>query len=150
MAPTHDRGHKQLTMRRYKVACAIVVIAAIGISWRTWGQAPNLLGWSFTESSEDRGVFYRLVSEYEHNGGAVDFDIVVGCNVKVTSYGDGGSSFDAFRYPSVFAKKTKDGGELWQLVPDACQGQTTANGRVPLYQPTELMTRSGIHRFGRM
>lgn len=117
-------------MRWFKVAGIIVLVAAIGLAWRSWAPA-DLLDWSFTESSEDRSVFYRLIAKYQHGEEVVGFDIVVGCNVKVTSYGDGGSSFDAFRYPVVFAKGTKGGGQIWQLVPDACQGQTTANGRVP-------------------
>lgn len=105
------------------------------------------MGWSFAESSEDQSAFYRLVAKYQHEGEAVDFDIVVGCNVKVTTYGNGGSSFDAFRYPIVFAKGTKEGGEIWQLVPDACQGQTTANGKVPPeLLPGAILFRSGEER----
>lgn len=117
-------------MRWFTVAGILVLFAAASIAWRGWASA-DLLGWSFTESSEDRTRFYRLVAKYQHGDEIINFDVVVGCNVKITSYEDGGSSFDAFRYPIVFAKGTADGGQIWQLVPDACQGQTTANGRVP-------------------
>jgi hypothetical protein len=92
-------------------------------------RAPISLG--DTKSVEDRAVFYRLIAKYQHGDEIVDFDVVVGCAVRVTRYGDGDRSYDAFRDPTVYAKATKDGGVVWQIVPHACQGETSENGGVP-------------------
>ncbi len=99
-----------------------------------WHFAPRVLSVvapSFIESVEDHGVYYRLLAKYQHGDEIVDFDIVVGCGVRVTRYGDGGSSYDAFRDPVVFAKALRDGSALVQIVPSACLGETTEDGRVP-------------------
>jgi hypothetical protein len=49
----------------------------------------------------------------------------------VTAYADNDTSHDAFRYPIVFVLGTRDGGAIMQMVPDACEGATTAGGQVP-------------------
>jgi hypothetical protein len=117
-------------MRVGKVGCAVAVVGlAVGL-W-LWDRTPAVATNAASSSTEDRSVFYRLVSRYDHNGEIVEFDIVVGCAVRVTRYGDGDRSYDAFRDPTVFAKATKDGGAIWQIVPHACQGETSENGGVP-------------------
>lgn len=114
-----------------KFRWAVVVVGlAIGV-WLLWQRAPTVAAGDLASSTEDRSVFYRLLSRYEHNGEAVDFDIVVGCAVRVTRYGDGSSSYDAFLDPVIYAKGTSDGGAVWQIVPSACEGETTENGKVP-------------------
>lgn len=106
------------------------LLAALGIVF--WLAAPWLpLGLAQTSSANDRAYFFRLIAKYMHGNEPVDFDIVVGCGVRVTAYGDDSSSYDAFRDPIFFAKPTKDGAAVLQIVPDACAGQTTSNGRVP-------------------
>lgn len=86
---------------------------------------------SFTDSVSDKSVFYRLQASYLYAGQKVDFDIVVGCAVRVTSHGDNSSSYDAFRDPVLYAIATEDGGAIAQIIPDACRGDTTTNGEVP-------------------
>lgn len=86
---------------------------------------------SFATSTEDRSVFYRLLAKYQHGDEIVDFDIVVGCAVRVTRWGDGDKSYDSFRDPVAYVKATKDGGAILQMVPGACGGETTENGEVP-------------------
>jgi hypothetical protein len=83
------------------------------------------------QKAEDHGYYYRFKSAYMHKDERIDFDIVVGCSVRVTTYGDNSSSWDALRYPSNFVKATKDGGAIWQHIQDACQGETTEGGSVP-------------------
>lgn len=97
---------------------------------RSWlGDLPFIGG--FTKSVNANSYFYRLKASYLHGTEPVDFDIVVGCNVRVTTYGDNSTSYDAFRDPVVFAKRTADAAAVMLMVPDACMGYTTANGQVP-------------------
>ncbi len=91
----------------------------------------GLLDLSFTRSVEDHKVYYRLVAKYQHANQIIDFDIVVGCGVRVTRYGDGGSSYDAFRDPVAYVKAIKGGAAVMQIVPSACLGETSENGKVP-------------------
>jgi hypothetical protein len=120
----------QMRMKRSSFWAASVVVLAIG-GWYLWHLTPKLAADGIITSTEDRSVFYRLMSKYEHSGEIIDFEIVVGCAVRVTRYGDGDRSYDAFRDPTVYAKATKDGGAIWQIVPHACQGETSENGEVP-------------------
>lgn len=94
-----------------------------------------LLAWPIATSSatsvEDRTVFFRLLASYQHGDEIIDFDVVVGCSVRVTRWGDGDKSYDAFRDPVAFMKATKDGGAILQMIPGACSGETTENGEVP-------------------
>lgn len=94
-----------------------------------------LLAWPIATSSatsvEDRTAFFRLLASYQHGDEIIDFDIVVGCAVRVTRWGDGDRSYDAFRDPVAYVKATKDGGAILQMVPAACAGETTENGKIP-------------------
>lgn len=99
-----------------------------------WHYAPRALGVvvpSFVKSTQDHSIYYRLLAKYQHGDEIIDFDIVVGCGVRVTRYGDGDKAYDVFRDPVVYAKATNDGQALMQMVPSACLGQTTDNGEVP-------------------
>ncbi|MBI2254578.1 MAG: hypothetical protein HYU58_08170 [Proteobacteria bacterium] len=80
---------------------------------------------------DSESSFFRLKSSYRHAGEIVSFDIVAVCNLRVTTYGDSSSSHDLMMAPPFFATRTKDGGVIAQKVPNACGGETTANGRVP-------------------
>ena len=86
---------------------------------------------SFTKSRNSGSYFFRMTAKYTHGDEPIDFDIVVGCAVTVSSYRDGGSSFDAFRDPLFYVKPTRDGHAVALITPLACAGETTANGRVP-------------------
>jgi hypothetical protein len=117
-------------MRIGKIAWAVAFVVLALLGWQLWRMS-NTSTTAISKSTEDRSVFFRLVSKYQHGEEMIDFDIVVGCAVRVTGYGYGGSSYDAFRDPIFFVKETGDGAAVMQLVPDACQGQTTENGEVP-------------------
>jgi hypothetical protein len=119
------RGVRMRAGRIVSVA-AVVAVAIVG-----WQLLSTIRASAIVKSVEEQRVYYRLVSKYEHKGEIIDFDIVVGCGVRVTRYGDGDRSYDAFRDPTVYAKATKDGGAIWQIVPHACQGETSENGSVP-------------------
>lgn len=86
---------------------------------------------SSTPSAKNGSYFFRLTAKYIHGGEHVDFDIVVGCAVRVTAYGNDSESYDAFRDPIFFVVPTLDGGAVMQIVPNACRGETSENGDVP-------------------
>jgi hypothetical protein len=80
----------------------------------------------------ESAYFFRLTAKYLHGKEAVDFDIVVGCGVRVTVYGDESSSYDSLFDPRFFVKATHDGGAALLSAPNACNGETTENGDVPV------------------
>lgn len=108
-------------------ACTAAVLTIAAIYTGTLYSARQ----STADTVEDSSVFYRLLTKYQHGDEIVEFDIVVGCAVRVTRWGDGDKSYDAFRDPAVYVKATEDGGAVLQMVPDACRGETTENGEVP-------------------
>lgn len=87
---------------------------------------------SFAKSiEEDHGTYYRLKVKLAYKAEPQDFDIVVGCNVRVISYkGGSGNTYEAGLVPTVFGRRTSDGKGLVVRPPNACQGETTANGQV--------------------
>jgi hypothetical protein len=96
-----------------------------------------LHGGSFTKSvdnktaGQDRGYYYRFKASYAYKGEPLDFNIVVGCNVGVTTYKDNDRTVEVGIAPMVFGVKMKDGRGVVVRPPEACQGETTENGRVP-------------------
>jgi hypothetical protein len=79
------------------------------------GEVRALLGgWSFTKSVEvispdqDRGYYYRLKVNLAYKGEPLDFDIVVGCRVRITTYKDNDRTVEVGVVPTVFGLKTKD------------------------------------------
>lgn len=127
-----SRVQSQLHLRSFwrNLTAAVLIIGAITLIALLF-DCPSGKAQSFTQSTSDGSVFYRLKAAYLHGEERVDFDIVVGCAVRVTSYQDNSSSYDAFRDPVVYAKPTQDGGAVLQIVTDACRGETTKNGEVP-------------------
>jgi hypothetical protein len=94
-------------------------------------------GWSFTKSVEvksagqDRGYYYRFKASLAYKGEPLDFDIVVGCDVRVTTYKDNDRTVEVGVAPMAFGLKMKDGHGVVVRPPEACQGETTENGKVP-------------------
>jgi len=116
---------------RHKTLALTAVVIAILLGWQFWPDILRVAAPDFVKSQEARGVYFRLLAKYRHGGEIINFDIVAGCGVRVTRYGDGSSSYDASLDPRIFAKATRDGGAIWQIVPSACLRETTANGKVP-------------------
>ncbi len=107
----------------------VIVVAAL---WLT-GIGPLLLGrWSFIQWAEtDRGTYFRVKVDVDYKGEPQPFDIVVGCNVRRIRYKDGSGTYEAGLIPTVYGRRMSDGQALVVRPPDACNGQTTANGKVP-------------------
>jgi hypothetical protein len=80
---------------------------------------------------EDHGTYYRLKVKLTYKGEPQDFDIVVGCKVRVINYkGGSGNTYEAGLVPTVFGRRMSDGKGLVVRPPNACEGETTANGQV--------------------
>jgi hypothetical protein len=87
---------------------------------------------SFTKSVEvDRSRYYRLKVNLAYKGQPLIFDIVVGCNVKVTRYKDNDRTVEVGVAPFAYGLKMPDGRGVVVRPPEACGGETTENGRVP-------------------
>jgi hypothetical protein len=86
---------------------------------------------SFVKSvEEDHSTYYRLKVKLTYKGEPQDFDIVVGCNVRQIFYKDNSSTYEAGLVPSVFGRRMSDGKGLVVRPPNACEGETTGNGKV--------------------
>lgn len=115
-----------------------------GRAWRRLGLVAGVAGlvWAlaaatgcaprFVRSVEvDDDWYYRFRVALTYQGEPQDFDIVVGCNVKQIRYADGGRTYEAGLIPALFGRRMADGRALVVRPPDACDGETTANGKVP-------------------
>ncbi|WP_420970807.1 hypothetical protein [Bradyrhizobium sp. B120] len=94
-------------------------------------------GASFTKSVEvkspgqDRATYYRLKVKLAYKGEPLDFDIVVGCHVAITTYKDNDRTVEVGIAPMAYGLKMKDGRGVVVRPPEACNGETTENGKVP-------------------
>lgn len=114
------------------LAIALLIVAGVYFALQSdIGQA--FLGrWSFVRSvEEDHGTYYRLKVKLTYKGEPQDFDIVVGCNVREVFYKDNSRTYEVGLVPTVFGRRMSDGKALVIRPPSGCEGQTTANGRVP-------------------
>ncbi|MER9949058.1 hypothetical protein [Mesorhizobium sp. M0047] len=109
----------------------LVLLIALWATMTTSGQI--LTGrWSYTEETHlDRGTYFRLKVDVTYRGEPQHFDIVVGCNVRGIGYKDGSSTREVGLVPTVYGRRMSDGKGLVVRVPDACHGDTSADGRVP-------------------
>ncbi|MGJ4953846.1 hypothetical protein [Bradyrhizobium sp. HKCCYLS20291] len=118
---------------------AIIVLLAIGGGVLLRGIDTRVLfgGSSFTKSVEvsapgsDRGYYYRFKASFAYKGEPLDFDIVVGCNVRITTYKDNDRTVYVGIAPMAFGLKMKDRHGVVVRPPHACRGETTDNGEVP-------------------
>jgi hypothetical protein len=117
----------------------VIVLLVLGAGLALLIAEPRALlgGLSFAKSVEvnspgqDRATYYRLKVNLAYKGELLDFDIVVGCNVRVTTYKDNDRTFEVGVAPMVYGLKMKDGRGVVVRAPEACQGETTENGKVP-------------------
>jgi hypothetical protein len=117
-----EDGKPAMKRRRRRSAWPIAVVIAIGVG----GCVP-----SFVKSvEEDHGTYYRLKVKLAYKGEQQDFDIVVGCNVRRIYYNGNGSTYEAGLVPTLFGRRMGDGKGLVVRPPNACDGETTANGQV--------------------
>jgi len=86
---------------------------------------------TITESTDRGSYYFRMKANYSHDGQPIDFDIVVACGIRIDRYRGGESGFLAARYPRFFVKRTHENHAVMQIVPNACRGETTEDGRVP-------------------
>jgi hypothetical protein len=140
-ASTRRRGIRSVAA----LGAAALLLAALLLT------LPYRAGAAGVTQSEERGSYYfRLKAKYSHAGQPVDFDIVVGCGIRVDRYHGGDSGFLASRYPRFFVQRTHDNHAVMQIVPIACRGETTESGIVPAdFLPGVIwFDTPGDYRFG--
>jgi hypothetical protein len=79
---------------------------------------------------DDHSTYYRLKVNLAYKGEKQNFDIVVGCNVRRIYYKGNGSTYEPGLIPVLFGRRMSDGKGLVVRPPNACDGETTANGQV--------------------
>jgi hypothetical protein len=84
-----------------------------------------------TSPDQDRGYYYRFRANLAYKGEPLDFDIVVGCRVRITTYKDNDRTVEVGIAPMAYGLKMKDGRGVVVRPPEACRGETTDNGKVP-------------------
>jgi hypothetical protein len=120
-------------VRRFQTLIIVVIVIAAGVALSRTDAGQLILGrWSFTKSLVvNDGYYFRLKVKLAYKGEPQDFDIVVGCTVRITTYKDNSNTYEAGLVPTVFGRRMSDGVGLVVRPPDACPGQTTANAKVP-------------------
>jgi hypothetical protein len=119
-----------LTLTGLTVAVVAVIIGAL-LAVRSETMQALLGRWSFVKSvTNDNSTYYRLKVKLAYKGEPQDFDIVVGCNVHQITYKDNSRTYEVGLIPTVFGRRMSDGKGLVVRPPNACRGETTANGRV--------------------
>ncbi|WP_316184265.1 MULTISPECIES: hypothetical protein [unclassified Bradyrhizobium] len=124
---------------RKRIAASAVVFFEIAAGIALLGINSRVLfgGSSFTKShevgtpGEDHGTYYRLKVSLAYKGEPLDFDIVAGCRVSITTYKDNDRTVEVGIAPMAFGLKMKDGHGVVVRPPEACGGETTENGQVP-------------------
>lgn len=113
-------------------------LVVLGVLWATVTASGQLFTslltgrWTYTErAAVDRGTYFRLKVDVTYRGEPQHFDIVVGCNVLDIGYRDGSGTHEVGLVPTVYGRRMSDDKGLVVRVPEACDGETTANGQVP-------------------
>ena len=124
-----------MNVRRFGVVMGgVAVVAVLAGLWATTTESGRLFTgrWSFIDKAEvDRGTYFRLKADFAYKGEPQHFDVVVGCNVLNIRYKDGSGTYEAGLVPTVYGQRMSDGKAVVVRPPDACRGDTTANGGVP-------------------
>jgi len=99
--------------------------------WLVFGLPSFTKSVKVTAPGQDRGYYYRFKANLAYKGEPLAFDIVVGCNVRITTYKDNDRTVEVGVAPMAFGLKMKDGHGVVVRPPQACRGETTENGDVP-------------------
>lgn len=124
------------------LALKFIVFLSINIiALEAHGAAPDL--------KDGASHFFRLKAQYSHRGKPIAFNIVAACYLR-ENIRSPINPFLAIRYPRFFILPTHNNHEVMQIVPIACQGETTKDGRVPSdFLPGAVwFDTPGDYRFG--
>jgi hypothetical protein len=109
------------------LALAALAIAALALAWFNLARP-----WSFTvENRTYDGRFFRLDVKLSYKGEPHPISFVVGCKVHGVKYADGSTTREVGLTPIFYGHRMKDGQAVVVRPPDACDGETSANGEVP-------------------
>ncbi|NEU97435.1 hypothetical protein [Bradyrhizobium uaiense] len=132
------KGVRMMIITFFVGAVMVLCTAAVVVVEEVQALRDLFAGTSFTKSvkvtspGEDRGYYYRFKAGLAYKGEPLDFDIVVGCNVRVTTSRDNDQTVEVGVAPMLYGLKMKDGRGVVVRAPEACQGETTENGKVPV------------------
>lgn len=125
-------------MRKIAALFGVIVLVVLGTAVvLVLAELRALGGLGFTKSDavsapgQDHAIYYRLKVNLAYKGQPLDFDIVVGCRVSITTYKDNDRTVEVGVAPMAYGLKMKDGRGVVVRPPEACQGETTDNGKVP-------------------
>jgi hypothetical protein len=125
-------------IRRFNTVAALIAVGALaaGIFFAVYLALDSKVGRAQTQTltksiQVDRGTYYRLKVNLAYKGAPLTFDIVVGCKVRVTTYKDNDRTVEVGVAPMAYGLKMPDGRGIVVRPPEACGGETTANGKVP-------------------
>jgi hypothetical protein len=121
----------------YRWLVAVLALFGLLFGVRTLGERGYPGRFSFTKpldvksAGDDRATYFRLKVNLAYKGEPLDFDIVVGCNVRITTYKDNDRTVEVGVAPMLYGLRMKDGHGVVVKPPEACEGETTENGKVP-------------------
>lgn len=121
-------------MKRATVIVGILCLSVFLVPWLAFKMYVAM--WSRpvvrVAAGADNGYYFRLKSGYLYKGVPFDFNIVAGCNARISQGIDRERTAEVGLVPFAFGKKAPDGKGVVIKVPDVCQlHQTSADGRVP-------------------
>lgn len=132
---------------------SVVVLLGLGLMllfsqpWLVFGALMNFTkSVKVTTPGQDRSHYYRFKASFAYKGEPLNFDIVVGCNVRTTTYKDNDRTVEVGVAPMLYGLKMRDGRGVVIRVPVACDGETTENGRVPAALLPLLVTYENADR----
>jgi hypothetical protein len=115
-----------MTTPRFLILAAMAA-AALWLAYAGFGRQ-----WSFTtENRTYDGRFFKVDVKLSYKGEPHPISFVVGCKVHGVKYADNSTSRDVGLIPNLYGHRMKDGQAVVVRPPDACDGETSANGEVP-------------------
>ena len=124
--------HTEQSLRVRTAVAAVGGFILLALAWVAATANQRMGQWSFTKDAYvDRGTYFRLKVDFAYKGEQQHYDIVVGCNVLNIHYKDSSSTYEAGLIPTVWGQRMSDNKAVVVRAPDACRGDTTANGGVP-------------------
>ena len=107
------------------------LLAVFAVAVALWYLIPSAYRPTFTKNTTSYATYFRVKTLLKSGDEDINFDVVVGCNTKITGYKDGDSGTWVGRYPQLFALPTREGHAVQISLQNACDGATTASGDYP-------------------
>ena len=100
-----------------------IVGLALAASIALGAIVPPVLAQAPTTTVSTARTYYRMIVNLAYHGEPTTIEVVVACNVKVTSSRLTGQSWDVTRLPDLYAMRQQDGKSILVQTPDACMAK---------------------------